>query len=884
VKDTNKTRAQLLSELADVRRHVAELEAAEVQRKQVEVALRESEERYRTLVENQGEGIGIVDLEERFRFANPAAEELFGVPPGGLIGRSLEEFTTPEQFALVRTQKEKRSAGERSSYELEITRLDRVKRSIRVTATPQFDHAKRFTGAFGIFYDVTERKQAEEELYRSRQMLQLVLDNIPQRVFWKDRNFAYLGCNKAFAQDAGFDDSNALIGKNDFELSWIDTAELYRADDRLVMESDSPKLNYEEPQSRPDGSQLWLRTNKVPLHDREGNVIGVLGTYEDITEHKQAREALARRAREMTALYETSLEINSQLDVSALLHAIVRRAAELLEARMGALYLMRPDNETLELVVSHNLPGNYVGMTLLLGQGLSGRIAQTRQPMMVADYGRWEGRAAIYADSPFRRVLGVPLKRQGQVIGVINITDDKRTGLFDEQEVRLVSLFADQAAIAVENARLYEAAQGELAERKQVEEALRYRIELEKLVSNISTNFINLPSNEIDSAIVKSLRAIGSFVGADRSYVFQLSEDRATVTNTHEWCAEGVEPQISKLQKVPASLIPWSLRKLGQFEAVHVSRVDDLSTEAGADKSLFQAQGIISLVLVPLVYSNSLVGFMGLDSVRAERAWADEDTALLQTAGEVFINALERKRADEALSRHATELQARNEELDAFAHTVAHDLKNPLGLLTGFAEVLETNYTLLTDEERQRSCRSIAQSARKMGNIIEELLLLAGVRKMDVDIRPLDMRSIVDEAKQRLGDMIEKRQAEVILPDRWPRASGYAPWIEEVWVNYLSNAIQYGGHPPRVELGAETLPNGIVRFWVRDNGSGLTLEDQTRLFTPFTRLDQARVKGYGLGLSIVRRIIGKLGGQVGVESDGVPGHGSVFYFTLPGSK
>jgi len=109
---------------------------------------------------------------------------------------------------------------------------------------------------------------------------------------------------------------------------------------------------------------------------------------------------------------------------------------------------------------------------------------------------------------------------------------------------------------------------------------------------------------------------------------------------------------------------------------------------------------------------------------------------------------------------------------------------------------------------------------------------------------------------------------------------GHAEWIVEVWANYLSNSIKYGGQPPRVKLGAEVQPNGMVRFWVRDNGPGLSPEEQARLFTPFTRLDQVRAKGHGLGLSIVRRIVEKLGGQVGVESQ--IGQGSSFFFTLPG--
>jgi two-component system sensor histidine kinase/response regulator len=179
--------------------------------------------------------------------------------------------------------------------------------------------------------------------------------------------------------------------------------------------------------------------------------------------------------------------------------------------------------------------------------------------------------------------------------------------------------------------------------------------------------------------------------------------------------------------------------------------------------------------------------------------------------------------------------------------------------------------------------------------------LLATVPKMEIEARPLDMASIVTETQDRLAFMIQEYRAEISIPKAWPVAWGYGPWIEEVWVNYLSNAIKYGGRPPRVELGA-TVPDGadkiapalaeipcptndtlqghgMICFWIQDNGSGLTPEEQARLFTPLTQLDHVRATGHGLGLSIVRRIVEKLGGQVGVMSQA--GHGSVFTFTLP---
>src|ERR1019366_3729628 len=152
------------------------------------------------------------------------------------------------------------------------------------------------------------RKRTEEELYQSRQMLKSILDSIPQRVFWKDRNLTYLGCNRAFAIDAGLQEPAEIIGKNDFELAWRESAGDYRADDNRVMEQDSAKLNFEEKQCRPDGSLFWLRTNKLPLRDREGRAIGVIGTYEDITERKRAEEELLLKTALLEAIAETTID------------------------------------------------------------------------------------------------------------------------------------------------------------------------------------------------------------------------------------------------------------------------------------------------------------------------------------------------------------------------------------------------------------------------------------------------------------------------------------------------------------------------------------------------------------------------------------------------
>lgn len=231
------------------------------------------------------------------------------------------------------------------------------------------------------------------------------------------------------------------------------------------------------------------------------------------------------------------------------------------------------------------------------------------------------------------------------------------------------------------------------------------------------------------------------------------------------------------------------------------------------------------------------------------------------------------------IRRLQNDLMAQIAELDAFAHTVAHDLKTPMALIVGFADFLTLSGENLTPEEKANYLQRIHKAGIKAANIIDELLLLAQVRKQDVKTHPIHMTAVVLAAQDRLAYMISEYAAEIHMPESWSPVCGYAPWVEEIWVNYLSNAIKYGGRPPCIVLGSEPLDDGMVRFWIRDNGQGLSPEKQAVLFTEFIRLNEVKVAGHGLGLSIVQRIINRLGGVAGVRSQ--PGEGSEFYFTLP---
>jgi signal transduction histidine kinase len=278
-----------------------------------------------------------------------------------------------------------------------------------------------------------------------------------------------------------------------------------------------------------------------------------------------------------------------------------------------------------------------------------------------------------------------------------------------------------------------------------------------------------------------------------------------------------------------------------------------------------------SIMAVPLQFHDTSLGVLELVN-KVEGTFTVEDQAMAETLATFASVAIYN-------AQLVGSLQESNEELDSFAHTVAHDLQNTLSIVIGFAELLRRDDTRLTEDRRKQMAKALVINTYKMSNIIKELLLLSSVRKSDVAIEPLNMQQIVEAALLRLSYTLEDYKPEVVIQEQWPVALGHAAWIEEIWENYISNALKYGGQLPRVECGGEKLADGRVRFWVRDNGPGLTAEEQARLFDPFIQLSKVRVKGSGLGLSIVQRIANKLGGEVGVESE--IGQGSLFSFILP---
>jgi PAS domain S-box-containing protein len=427
----------------------------------------------------------------------------------------------------------------------------------------------------------------------------------------------------------------------------------------------------------------------------------------------------------------------------------------------------------------------------------------------------------------------------------------------------------------------------DITERKEAEEAIQRSTERLRTLHEIDQSVLaaQLP----ETIAVAAIHRIRRLIPCQRVTVIALDEEEqirllASASDTDLAPSTDLSLYKELLQARPlGSGMVQGCQDLAALP--HPSRLQRMLVHAG----------IRSYVIVPLFMQKELLGTLNLEATRPMAFEQDHVNIAVEVAASLAVairqarlyeranqEIAERMQAEQALRQHTDELEVRNAELDAFAHTVAHDLKHPVTAILGYADLLTRHHDTLAPEILSEFLNIIVSNSRKMASIIDELLLLANVRSMkEIEMEPLDMAGIVAEAKGRLVSLIEERKGSFTMPQSWPVALGYPPWIEAVWTNYISNALKYGGDPPLVILGATVLEAGWIQYWVRDNGSGLSAEERARLFTPFERLHQVRIEGRGLGLSIVQRIIKKLGGQVGVESDGLPGHGSSFYFVLP---
>ncbi len=811
-----------------------------------------AEEQIRKLfraIEQSSNVVMITDTRGNIEYVNPKFTQVTGYTPEEIIAtnsRDLGEMD-PAQAKLLASALE--AGGEwRGEF------LNAKKNGERYWEAASISVIRDEHGAvthyLKVAEDVTERKRVEEALRLSSEILQrvnaliLVADSEGQIIYASPSCKIILG----YAPDE-------LLGDQWWTLSRSDPVEREREQTYVARaakgEAPVSEIPYERLVRRRDGEARW-----IVWQDAKGPSNLLIGVGHDVTERKRAEEALARERDLLHALMDNIPDTIYFKDTASRFTRANRSQAQVLGLDDPAEAVGKTDFDF--------RPAELARVFFAEEQ----EVIQTGQPVI----GRIEFNPTADGQARWFSATKVPIQdTDGRVTGIVGISRN-------------------------------------ITERIQAEEALRFRLALDNLIATISTSFIYLTPDEIDTGISRALEAVGAFVGVDRSYVFRFADDGRHMDNTHEWCAPGVEPRLARLKAIPTQAVAWWIEQLNHFEPIHVARVADLPAETGAQVERLRAQGVQSLLIVPMAFGRALVGFLGFDSVRAEKTWSEEDIRLLKLIGDIFVNALVRRQAQMALEQErallaqrvaerTADLSAANAALaravrlkDEFLASMSHELRTPLNAILGLSEALQEQVYGPLNPDQLKTLHTIAESGRHLLNLINDILDLSKIEagKLELQIDTVFVESVCQASLRLIREAANKKRLKVhsTLDSTVATLQADERRLTQILVNLLSNAVKFT--PDGGSIGLEAAgddEHAGVRFTVWDTGIGIAEEDMSRLFQPFVQLDSSLARqhsGTGLGLSLVYRMVDMHGGSIRVESQA--GAGSRFSVLLPSRR
>src|SRR5271157_1751681 len=611
------------------------------ERKRVENLLRTSEERLRFIIKHNPSPIAVLDRNLRFIMVSDRYLNDYHFENHSVIGRYLDEVF-PQLPKNLKMACQGALAGKTERAEEDtILAEDGQPEYIRWECRPWYDPGGETGGVILYTEIITERKLAEQTLHENEALLASLFSVIPAGICLTDEGGSFLQVNDAFCQIFGYS-REEILGKNINMLMTPEEARLAPFTYIHILQGDIKNPN-EQIRLRKDGQPILVLAANALLV-RQAGERQVITVVTDITERKLAEQSLTQRARELEALYQTSLEINSQPDLAALLNAIVQRSSELLGSRIGGLYLMQPDGKTLKLSVLHGLDPKYLGETLHLGDGVAGQAAQTGVPLWIEDYQGWEHTVEIYKDSPLRSVMGVPLKVANRNMGVIMIGDDKPRS-FSNDEIRLLTLFAEQAAVAVENANLYESQTRQAKEMASLYQA--------------SSRLLN-PANDLEALTHQIAQTVTEEFTTAHCAVMLIDEEKSTL---QVYAYSGYSPLNNSAFPLSGPGLTAACARSG--ELIYIPDVS-------LDPRYFEgAQGTQSELCIPLNAGGRVLGVLNLESPKLA-AFDEHDHRILASYADRAAMAIENTRL------HLAE-QQRTRELDAL-HTATTTLVSTLDI------------------------------------------------------------------------------------------------------------------------------------------------------------------------------------------------------------
>jgi PAS domain S-box-containing protein len=610
-------------------------------RKRAQEALQESEERLRGLFETMAEGIVLIAPDGQIIQANTAAEHILGLQRSEIEARNYvsPEWKTlrpdgtpmpPEEMAGPRAMKEKRLVKD---VVMGVKRPDDSISWINVSAAPLMDEAGRFEGVVGTFADITERKRAEEAL----KMQARVLESMVEGVNVSDENGVISFTNSAFDAMFGYE-RGELIGKHVSILNAYSPEENARFVGEVMEKLKAQGAWFGEVSNRKKDGTPFTTSTHVSTLEVPGKQYWV-AVQEDITERRRAEEEINRlfeetqqRAVEMTSLYTTSLLLATAGELNELLQTVVHQAVTLLQATGGGLYYYDQAADELEWVVAYGAGEENIGTRLKPGEGLSGKVMQERRPLVVGDYRTWEGRSLKYEGQPFTAVAAVPLLWQDQLIGVLDVVDDRERRTFDDDDVHLLTMLAQQAAATIANARSLQ------AEQKRAEQLAVV--------------------NELGRSLAATLDLLTVYHTAHQhvqhlvdcpNFAISLFDPQQQVLTMAFCLSDGVELDLALFPPLPYD--PQA--RAGRSKAIATGQptfVQDLPTAARAcGKGCLIGDGPepLSALYVPMIVEGQVIGLVEMQSYRPQ-AYRQEDIELLSPVANQIGLAIQNARLYEA--------------------------------------------------------------------------------------------------------------------------------------------------------------------------------------------------------------------------------------------
>ena len=783
---------------------------------------------------------------------------------------------------------------------------------------------------------IKERTAALQERER---FLQTVLDTFPLSVFWKDQHSIYLGCNQNFLQDAGLLSVADIIGKTDYDMPWKETeAEAYRADDRRVMDSDTAKVGIIETRIQTTGNQIWLETNKLPLHNLRGEIIGVLGTYQDITVRKQAEQTIRQQVIREKLLRETTQRIRQSLDLQTIFDTACQEIRQVIQAHRVGIFKFYPgasfnDGEFVAESVVDGFP-TVVGIRVhdhCFGEKYAPLYAQGRYYVIDDIYQNDLSacHTAILAQFQVRANVVMPLLCNDALWGLLCLHQCETTRHWQQSEVDFTQQLANQLAIAIQQASLYEKIQTELSVRQQAEAKIALQLRQQQALGAIVQKIReSLDVHEILATVVQQVKDV---IHSDRVIVFQLFDDgRAQIVE------EAVSREFPALKNRQWENEIWSQDILKLYGEGQPRIVPNVMTDSRTScLSSYTIGGHIqSKIVAPIlqeVHSRELKrwvipgktiklwGILVVHACQEKRVWQVSEARLLQQIANQLAIAIqqaslfdqlqqelaERQQAQQQLTERNQQLAISNEELaratrlkDEFLANMSHELRTPLNAILGMTEGLQEQIFGEINTQQNKAIRTIGRSGSHLLELINDILDVSKIESgqveldcMAVAVAPLCTSSLVFIKQQALQKRI---QLSLELPANLPDLFVDERRIRQVLINLLNNAVKFTPEGGRITLEANLQPSAAtsgnpnafpqrsLRIAVTDTGIGIAPENIKKLFQPFTQIDSAlnrEYSGTGLGLALVKRLVELHGGQVELISE--VGVGSCFTINLP---